>query len=760
MATPNNLPAELSSFIGREPQLAELRRLTRKSRLITLTGPGGAGKTRLAVRLAESVLDRHPDGVWLVELAAVGDARLLEQTVATACAVREERQKTIVEVLVEKLSGRRTLLLLDGCEHLVDACAALASRLLRSCPGLTLVTTSREPLGLPGEVIWRTPSLTVPGPNDAAHPEVLLQSEAVRLFVERARLSRPDFEFDPTVSRAVALICVRLEGIPLAIELAAGLERVMTPQEILVRLSDRFQLLTGGSRTALPRHQTLRQTVDWSYGLLSLAERALLDRLSVFAGGFDLSAAEAVAESEAADSPGVVPLLARLVDKSLVVAEPGGPDLTRYRLLDTIREYVLEKLQPGDRTDARRRHAKYFLEWCGRAAPMLRSREQHHWFLRLDEEQANIRLALGWSLIEQPSDALQLAATMSTYWHMRRHFEEGLEWLDQALELRTPSMQARSVALLARARINWRHGDYARAKRDAEACVELSRKLGQKLELNGSLTMLGLLSGGDEEWSAAEGYHAEALEVARQLDDHNRQAASLNNLALLSSARGEHEAARAQLLEATAIQRATGDRFSTAIILDSLARVNFLLGANDAARRLYVEAVAISAEFMDPLNTANCLEGLALLALAEGDAGRTVRLVATAKSLRAASGDSPAPDWKRHVEVGMAAAQAKLGRHGTDEAWQQGSGLTIEEAVREATGTPAGPARDGVSPLTAREKQVATLIAEGLTNPEIAARLKMAGRTADAHVEHIRNKLGLRSRSQIAVWAHERLGRT
>jgi non-specific serine/threonine protein kinase len=270
--------------------------------------------------------------------------------------------------------------------------------------------------------------------------------------------------------------------------------------------------------------------------------------------------------------------------------------------------------------------------------------------------------------------------------------------------------------------------------------------------------MLGVLSSGDGDWNAAELYFAEALEIARHLNDDYGVAAGLNNLALVASAGGEHEAAKVRLEEAEAMMRAKGDRFHTATVLDSLARVHLQLGANAIARRIYVEGVTIAGEFMDPMNTASCLEGLALLALVEGDATRTVRLAAAAQSLRAASGGSPEPGWRNQVEVGLVAAQAKLGRPAADAAWQQGIALTMEEAIRDAIGAPAGPARDGGSPLTARERQVARLIAEGLTNAEIAARLRMAGRTADAHVEHIRNKLGLRSRSQIAVWAHERLG--
>ena len=759
MATPNNLPAELSSFVGRERQIAELRRLLRKSRLITLTGPGGAGKTRLALRLAAAVLDRHPDGAWLVELPAIGDAGLLEQTVATACGVREERRRPIVEVLVKKLAGRRALLILDGCEHMVDACAALASRLLRSCPTLTILVTSREPLGVPGELIWRTPSLSVPRLEDAGRPELLLESEAVRLFVERARLSRPDFELNQTVSAAVAQICTRLEGMPLAIELAAGLERIMSADEILERLRDRFRLLTGGSRTLLPRQQTLRQAVDWSYGLLSPAEKTLLARLAVFAGGFDLAAAEAVGQSEPPDPAGMLPHLSRLVDKSLVAVDHGGPQTTRYRMPDTIHEYAIEKLQQIDESDARRHHARHFLDWCERAAVGLQEQEQDAWLRRLDDEQANLRLALEWSLAEQPDDALRLVIAMFGYWTMRQRFAEGLRWLDQALDLQTSSMDAKASALLARARLRWRRGEYPQARRDADECVGLARKLGLDLELSAALTVLGLVSSGDGDWSAAERFHLEALDVAERLGDHPRIATSLNNLGLIDSARGDHEAARIRLEQSLVERRLSADRYSEALTLDSLARVTLKLGAHAASRVYYLDALAISSHFKDAPNVAQCLEGMALLALAEGDADRTVRLISAAKSFREESGDKSAPDWIEQVEVVLGDARSRLSRPAAEAAWRKGAALSMEEAVRDATGAAAGPAHDNGSPLTARERQVAALIAEGLTNPEIAKRLRMAGRTADAHVEHIRNKLGLRSRSQIAVWAHERLGR-
>jgi non-specific serine/threonine protein kinase len=582
----------------------------------------------------------------------------------------------------------------------------------------------------------------------------------VRLYIDRAQLIQPGFDLTETGSAAaVAQICARLEGMPLAIELAASLTRMMTTQEILERLSDRFRVLTGGSRNALPRHQTLRQAVDWSYGLLSAAEKALLARLSLFAGGFDLSAAEAVAQDDPLGPVSVLPVLSRLVDKSLVSAEAASSKRTRYRMLDTIREYALEKLQQGDEADARHSMARYYVEYCGRAAKELRGADPLPWLSRLDEEQANIRLALGWTLTEQPDDALRLAAAMGIYWVMRRHFAEATEWLDQTLELATQSLDARAAALWFRGRIHWRNGDYAGAKHDAEECADLCRRLELPVELSGALAILGLVSGAEGDDASAERYHQEALELGRQMNDHEVVARSLNNLGLTFSGRGDHKSGRRLLEEALTEIRLAGNRVSESNVLDSLARINVLLGDHAAARSCYMESLELAVRFGDTLNLAECLEGIALLALAEGDAGRTLRLTAAAAVLRKASGGQAMPDFRRHVEQAVAAARDKLGQQNADAAWQKGAAMNAQEAARYASGAAPSPPPVEGNPLTGRETQVAALIAQGQTNVEIAQRLHMADRTADAHVEHIRNKLGLRTRSQIAVWAHERLGR-
>jgi len=683
----------------------------------------------------------------------------LDQTVASVCRITEKSQRPPVEALVDGLANRKVLLLLDGCEHMVDSCANLTSRLLRSCAKLTILVTSREPLGVQGEVIWRTPSLSVPRMEDAGHPELLLASDAVRLYVERARLGRPGFQLDESAAGSVVQICARLEGMPLAIELAASLSGVMTPEETLDRLHDRFRLLTGGSRTALPRHQTLRAAVDWSYGLLSEPERDLLARLSVFAGGFDLAAAEAIAASESIDARAVLPLLSRLVHKSLVVADQATTQRTRYRMLDTIREYAADKLLPADEHDIRRKHCSYYVHWCSQANAELRSHEQAAWLRRLDDEQGNIRLALEWSIAEDSVDSLRLIGAMYRYWSMRGHLAEATDWVDRAQATSASDPEARSLAHLARANIRWLLGDYEAAKASVVICIDLCRELPLSSTRVTAVTMLAILSSGDGDWITALHLHEEAFQLAWQLNDPVLVASSLNNLGLIAMERGDHEVARGRLEQSLTAFRQAGDRFTVALTLDSLARVNIKLGANDEARAIYLEALTISQQFQDSANASISLDGLARLEILNGSALRALHLASAAQNLRKGTGAEPAPELKEQIDGTVATARAKLSREAADAAWKQGATLNMEEAIRYATGASASKAGNHGSPLTARETQVALLIADGRTNSEIAGHLKMASRTADAHVEHIRNKLGLRTRSQIAVWAHERLGK-
>lgn len=758
MATPNNLPAEISSFVGREPQLAELRRLLHRSRAITLTGPGGAGKSRLALRLASQSLDKYPDGVWLIDVAPIAEARLLENSLAAACGIKEDSTRPLIDVLSDGLAPRRTLIVLDGCEHLVDSCAELADRLLKSCPKLSMIATSRETLGIAGEVIWRTPSLTIPRAEDAGRPELLMESEAIRLFVDRARLSRSDFELQRVDTIALAQICTRLEGIPLAIELAAGLLGVMSLGEILERLGHRFRLLTGGSRTSLPRHQTLRQAVDWSYGLLDRGEQALFARLAVFAGGFDLAAAEAVVHGEPIGLDDVLRLLSRLVQKSLVVADPGRLRVTRYRMLDTIREYALEKLQQVGEAEWRRRHADYFTTSIVYTVAMLMGAEQVAAIRRIDEEQPNIRLALDWGLSEQPESALRLAAAMGQYWWMRRSFSEGLDWLQRALSVKTSRSDLRAAALVARARLSRRIGDYSSAMVEAEEGARLARELDSPTVLARAVTILGIVASHRGDLEEALEHFQESGRLAEAAGDLERTSSSLNNVALIESALGQQEVAVRHVEAALAAADQTGDKFQRANILDTMGRINFRLGRYDVAQEGWREAILVSSEFEDSMNIADCLEGYALLAMAANNAARNVVLIAAADSIRAATGAERTAEWAVEVDESHAKARARLGSAAADAARARGAAMSVAQAVAFAVGAPTEDRRSDGSRLTGREAQVARLIAEGLTNGEVGGRLGISQRTVDAHVEHIRNKVGLRTRAQIAVWARERLG--
>jgi non-specific serine/threonine protein kinase len=754
--TPNNLPAQLSSFVGRERQLAELRRLLRKSRLITLTGPGGAGKTRLALQLAETVLDRYPDGVWLVGLAALDDARLLHQTVASVCAVREERRRPINEVLTERLASQRTLLVLDGCEYLVEPCAAMVDRLLRSCPKLAILVTSREPLGVTGEVIWRIPSLTVPGPEGVDRIDLLLKSEAVLLFVDRARLAQPAFHLDRNISGELAEVCTRLEGLPLAIELAASLVDAMTVHEIRGRLHDRFRLLTGGGSRAVPRHQTLRLAVDWSYALLSPDEKVLFAQLALFAGGFDAEAAEAVGRLDPEQSADVLSVLLRLVDKSLVIAEGRGSSRMRYRLLDTIREYAAEKLGPEESFAARQRHAMYFLEFCEQSAAKLRLPEQTYWLGRIAEDEANIRGALTWFQAEAPEKLALLARYMSRFWYIRSKFMEGLEWLDASVQAHT-SVEARFAVLLNRAILRRHHGDYPGAIQDTEECANLARQEGWARHLMVALNNLGAMTGATGQFSEARRYTAEGRQLGEQLGDDNSIAGCLNNLALVESATGNHQAAKDLIDRALVAADKMGDPAARGVFLETAGRIERRSGTLEAARQRFLDALGISTQYEDVLTTADILDGFALLAASQGDPSRTLVLLAASVHQRAMRNSERSPVDEAEIQGGLQQAKTALSKRTADAAWQRGSAMGLNEAIAYATGAIAEPAPKGAPALTPREMQVASLIADGLTNFEISSRLKMAGRTADAHVEHIRNKLGLRTRAQIAVWAHDHL---
>jgi predicted ATPase/class 3 adenylate cyclase len=557
----HNLPAQLTSFIGREPELAELSQLLGTTRQLTLAGPGGCGKTRLALALAGQVLGTYPDGVWLVELAGLSDPGLVPQAVASALGVPEQAGRPLTETLAAYLEERRVLLLLDNCEHLVGACATLAEALLRACPDLRLLVTSREPLRIPGELTWRVPSLSLPDPAMLPPVGDLAAYEAVRLFVERARAIRPGFVLTEQTAPAVAHLCHRLDGMPLALELAAARIGTLTPEQIAARLDDSMALLTGGSRTALTRQQTLRAALDWSHALLEESERALLRRLAVFAGGFSLEAAEEVTPGDGVERAAVLDLLAQLVDKSLLVAE-ADEALARYRLLEPVRQYAWSKLQTaGEAAGTQRRHWAWCLDFAQRAEAQLRGPEHTVWLGRLEREHDNLRAAMSWGGHEDPAAGLQLAGVMLQFWLLRGYLQEGRQWLNELLAAAPEESALFAEALLWECALAMRQvGPSAQAFAWAERSLAMYKALGEWLGSAHIAYTLAAYNFFVSDYARVEALLAESLALAQEAGYAPGCASVAQVQALLAWHRGEWTQAHTLLEDSLAQWRAIAEQ--------------------------------------------------------------------------------------------------------------------------------------------------------------------------------------------------------
>jgi predicted ATPase len=495
----DNLPLELSSFVGREREIAQVASLLGGgTRLLTLYGSGGSGKTRLALAVAQEVVEGFEDGVWWVELASISDTKLVPLALATTLGVREVPDRSLAESLVEYLEPRKALVVLDNCEHLVEGCAALADVLLRACPDLQILATSREPLRVAGEAIWMVPSLSLPDPQGRSTSEQLANYEAIRLFVERAKEADAGFALSERNAPVVARLCRRLDGIPLAIELAAARVRALTVEQIAERLEDPLSLLTTGSRTAAPRQRTLRAALQWSYDLLDEQERELFEQLSVFAGGWDLESAEAVGAEDPVQAARILDLLSTLMDKSLVVAEESREEDTslRYRMLEPVRQFGREKLEEGAETQpVLRRHAEYYVAFAERADPELLGPDQARWLQRLRTELGNLRGALTWSLESHQEERaelrLRLVAALGRFWG-REGFEEGKRWLQVALESDPGGFPvARAKALGDLGFILLFQQDYGPAIATLEEAVAIYKELGDETGAAFALANLG-----------------------------------------------------------------------------------------------------------------------------------------------------------------------------------------------------------------------------------------------------------------------------
>ena len=799
----NNLPAQVSSFIGRDGELAAVRRLVGRSRLVTLTGAGGAGKTRLGLQVAAGLVGGAGDGVWFADLAPLGDPDLVAVTVADVLGVRREPGRAVLDTLVEAVGGRRLLVLLDNCEHVIGACAKLADVLLRGCPNLALLATSREPLGIDGECVHRVPSMGTPADGDDA--EAIRSSEAVRLLEDRAALHGVALAWDWGSAEVAGRICRRLDGIPLALELAAARLRVMPAAELEARLDQRFAILAGGSRAALPRQRTLRAMVDWSWELLTGAERSVLARLSVFAGGFGLAAAEAVAAGADVAAGQVLGHLGALVDKSLVQFGDTGASPGRYRLLDTVRQYAagqLEEQGPAGAAAARTAHRDYYLALAEAAAPQLMAADQAQWLDRLDAELGNLRAAIAFSLTQpDPAPGLRLAASLRQYWRARGHAAEGADVLQALLD--APAAQGatlpRAQALAAVANLLQQVGSYATAEdycqealaiaraadnkylvgellylrawillrqgqRDAavpliESGLGLARHLGQPYLIGCLLSVRAhaIYAAGDHAGAARN--VAEALLLFRQAGDRQHVATMLGNLGNYALSAGDLDAARRHLAESLHIFRALNHRDGIAYQTLNLGLAEYLSGSPDAAGALFAESLDLTRRVGMKALVPYALIGVAMAGHGGADPGWSARLHGAADQALGDLGRVLEPLEGRLADLDRQRLRAAMGAEAFESEYAAGRALDLSQVLGalghgDATAVRTRVAESGEagSVLTPRELDVLKLVARGMSNPQIAQRMVLSEHTVHRHLANILRKLNLSSRAAAAAW--------
>jgi predicted ATPase/DNA-binding CsgD family transcriptional regulator len=800
-----NLPAQVSSFVGREAELASVRALVGGSRLVTLTGAGGSGKTRLAIEAAAGLLDGSGDGVWFADLAPVGDPDLVAVTVADVLGVRPEPGQPAPEALAAVIGRRRLLLVLDNCEHVIGACAKLADVLLRDCPDLALLATSREPLGSGGERVYRVPSMSVPAENaDAAG---IWTSEAVRLLADRAAAQGVTLAWDEDSTQIAGRICRRLDGIPLAIELAAARLRSMPMGELDARLDERFALLTSGPRTALPRHQTLRAMTDWSWDLLTGPERTVLARLSVFAGSFGLAAAEAVAAGPDVPAAEVLEHLGALVDKSLVQFGDAGAGPGRYRLLETVRQYAtgqLDTLGPEAAEATRIAHRDYYLALAEEAARHLRAAGQAEWLGRLDAELGNLRAAVAVGMTQPDLEpGLRLATALREYWSFRGHAAEGADVLRALLDVPTARAATlpRAWALVTAAFLLRQTSGYEVAAAHCEEALSIARAVGDDLlvaevlyqrawilmrqgQPEAALPLieqgLGLARPlGDQDLTArllsgrasvtyrmgdlagAARAVSEATRLYRQAGNRMQVGQMLGNLGYYELSAGDLDAARRHLAEAVEIARTQGDQSGLTNQVFNLGLAEYLSGSPEAGQALFAETLGLARRTGMKRQAAYALLGLALAGRGRADPGWLARLHGATGQVLADLDVILAPLEARLAEQDRERLRAEMGDAAFDAECAVGRTLTPEQVLEALgrTGTvPAKPqaAARSATPatvLTPRELDVLRLVAQGLSNADIARQLILSEHTVHRHLANILRKLGLSSRAGAAAWA-------
>ena len=723
----NNLPIQLTSFIGREKEITEVRQAMNEYRLVTLTGPGGSGKTRLALQVASEITKDFRDGVCFVALAPIIDQGLVASTIAQTLGVTESGGRPIVDSLKDHLQNKSLLLLLDNFEQVIAA-APLVAELLVACSALKILVTSREGLRVSGECEYPVPPLPLPNLKQLPSLESISQYAAVGLFIQRARLVKPDFHITADTAPAVAEICHRLDGLPLAIELAAARIKLLPPRAMLARLEHRLEFLTGGRRDLPARQQTLRNAIAWSYDLLDEAEQKLFRQMSVFVGGATADAVEVVSADLSVRAP-FLDQLASLLDKSLLREVEGANDEPRFVMLELLREFGLEQLKAsGEEETIRYRHAKYFLELAEQAEARLESAEQVQWMNRIEQEHDNLRAALEWSRTAKEAGeiCLRLATTLGYFWEVRGYFTEGRERLSAALL--TEAAQGRMVArakLLARAaELAYRQSDYAATVELAEESLSICREVGDQQGIASVLIKLGNAATEAGDYETASTFMEEALAIWKELDDKHGTARALISLGWAALRPGDYPLAKARLEEALVLSRELGDTRSIGFELSGLGEVALRLGDYGQATRLLEESLElrrqlgnkwgvgvslgtlgwvamrqgdwdraiarlgesleVRREIGDQGGSAWCLERLAEVALAQGKPEKAVRLLSTAAALRISLGSVIDPVDQAEYQDRRTALRTELGEERFASAWNEGRALTLEQAIAYA----------------------------------------------------------------------------
>ena len=757
-----SLPLELTSFVGRRHELTEAKNLLSGSRLVTLTGIGGVGKTRLAMRVAASVQRDYDDGVRLVELGELRDASSLVDAVAAAVGVRDHSVRPAREVLIEFLAPRDVLLVLDNCEHVVDAIAELVGPLLYTCPRLRILATSREPLGIGGESVLRVPPLAVPDPERRPSLRGLPKYDPVTLFAERGAAAVPGFALTEENAVAVAGICHRLDGLPLPIELAAARLRAMSPEQILGRLTDRYTLLTRGSRGAPTRQQTLRLCIDWSFELCTAGEQLVWGRLAVFAGTFELDAAEQVCSADL-DQDELLDTLTSLVEKSILIREETGA-VVRFRMLETLREYGYKKLErTGETIALRRRHRDWYEALALDAEAEWISAQQLDWIARLKREQPNLREALEFCIDDDPVAGLRTAAALYAFWASQGLYNEGRRWFDQLL--------ARQSGLPT---LDWVKGLYcasvmANVQGDLGAGAALVEE-GRALAAQTSDPMMrAFVDCADGMLALYRGDLPRAcshLEIAEtefsRRGDRTLEVAALYPMGLAYGLRGSTDKAIECLERVLAITERYGEKMYRSLSLWALGIAVWRQGNTDRAARVLAQSLELARQVHNVRVAAACFEALAWIECAPRDAQRAAILMGAAEEMARSMGSSVVihPDLLVYHQECDQRTRQRIGDKAFAAAYSKGRGLGFDAAIayalHEQQPAASTPDTDASTRLTKRERQVADLIAEGLTNQAIADRLVISPRTAQGHVEHILAKLGFTSRTQVAAWVVER----